>query len=305
MLDSVLIFIAFISGYIIPFKGLNNNILNKIIMYCVCFIIFCMGYEFAVITEHNNTIIKVLNISIIYASVIFIFNIFCLYIFVKRKKLYSKYIDVNRISPQNSSVLKFIIESFKYVFILLIGYIVGKIIPLEIIEQINNFVTINLVIVIFVIGVQLKLEGINLLQVVNNKDAISISIIVVISSFIAASILSQFFSLNYKQSIMVSVGLGWYSLSGPLNGNFLGEYYGVITFLIDFSREIVAISLVPLLKNYLNIELVGYAGCSAMDFSLPVIRETHGIKIIPLSIAVGIIMTILCPILLVLANIIL
>ena len=45
-------------------------------------------------------------------------------------------------------------------------------------------------------------------------------------------------------------------------------------------------------------------GVSAMDFSLPVIRETHGIKIIPLSIAVGIIMTILCPILLVLANLI-
>ncbi len=65
---------------------------------------------------------------------------------------------------------------------------------------------------------------------------------------------------------MVSSGLGWYSLSAILNTEFIGEYYGIVTFLVDFAREIIVIAAIPLLRNTLNVELVGYAANTAMDF---------------------------------------
>ena len=108
-----------------------------------------------------------------------------------------------------------------------------------------------------------------------------------------------------KESIMISSGLGWYSLSAILNTGFIGEYYGMVTFLIDFSREIVVIAAIPLLRNIFSIELVGYAANTAMDFSLPVIKNNYGTKMVPLAISIGLIFTILTPAILVLENIVL
>ena len=58
----------------------------------------------------------------------------------------------------------------------------------------------------------------------------------------------------------------------------------MITFLIDFLREILVIVMIPLLKRYLSVELVGYAANTAIDFCLPVIRNNYGNKVVPLAI---------------------
>ncbi|BCD90492.1 hypothetical protein fh0823_06310 [Francisella halioticida] len=104
---------------------------------------------------------------------------------------------------------------------------------------------------------------------------------------------------------MICSGLGWYSLSVVLNTNFLGEYYGMVTFMIDFLREIFVITLIPLLRKALSIELVGYAANTAMDFCLPVIKANYGMKVVPLAISIGLIFTIITPVLLILENILL
>jgi uncharacterized membrane protein YbjE (DUF340 family) len=156
-----------------------------------------------------------------------------------------------------------------------------------------------------IIGILLQLENITILDIFKNKFALLIVSIVTLTSIISAIIIGLILEIPMKESIMISSGLGWYSLSAILNTGFIGEYYGMVTFLIDFSREIVVIAAIPLLRNIFSIELVGYAANTAMDFSLPVIKNNYGTKMVPLAISIGLIFTILTPAILVLENIVL
>ncbi|AJI59833.1 LysO family transporter [Francisella tularensis] len=181
----------------------------------------------------------------------------------------------------------------------------GEIININITSIIDHIVFILLLALMLIIGALLKLENISIKDLFKNKEALFIVILVIGLSISSAIFISFMTNIPLKQSIMISFGLGWYSLSAVLNTDFIGEYYGMITFMVDFLREVLVIVMVPLLRRYLSVELVGYAANTAMDFCLPVIRNNYGNKIVPLAITIGLILTIITPALLVLENIIL
>ncbi|MED7789461.1 lysine exporter LysO family protein [Francisella sp. 19X1-34] len=176
---------------------------------------------------------------------------------------------------------------------------------IDITKFIDTIVFVMLLGLMLIIGVLLRLEKIPLKDIFKNKVALIIVAIIILTSIASGLIISLFTGISLKQSIMICSGLGWYSLSVVLNTNFLGEYYGMVTFMIDFLREIFVIALIPLLRAVLSIELVGYAANTAMDFCLPVIKDNYGTKVVPLAISIGLIFTITTPVLLILENIIL
>ncbi|MDE4965977.1 LysO family transporter, partial [Francisella tularensis] len=73
-------------------------------------------------------------------------------------------------------------------------------------------------------------------------------------SISSALFISFITNIPLKPSFMISFGLGWYSLSVVFNTDFIGEYYGMITFMFDFLREVRVIVMVPLLRRYLSVE---------------------------------------------------
>lgn len=222
---------------------------------------------------------------------------------------FNQYIKADFISiPKNDikgNVVLNILKASKYLIYLAVGYIIGEIICIDITRFIDNVVFIMLIALMIIIGILLKIEKISLKDLFKNKVALTIVAIVISTSLTSAIIISLLTSIPIKESIMICSGLGWYSLSVVLNTDFLGEYYGMITFMIDFLREIFVIALVPLLRKALSIELVGYAANTAMDFCLPVIKDNYGTKVVPLAISIGLIFTIKIPILLILENILL
>ncbi|MFC4891809.1 lysine exporter LysO family protein [Pseudofrancisella aestuarii] len=309
MLESLLIFIALLIGYFfIPLKNKYIVLVNKLIDIQVILIITIMGYNFSIFAKNNDVIIEVINLSLIYTIIIFLTNIIALFILCNliNRNLKQKYIESN-VNNKSISTNRFllIIKSSKYILYLLSGYILGEILNIKITDYLDNLVFIILISLMFTIGAQLKLEEIPLSRIIKNKDAFIISIVVVLTSILPALFISIFLPIPIKESIMISSGLGWYSLSGVLNSNFLGEYYGIATFLIDFLREVIAIALIPIVKKYFSVEMVGYSANTAMDFSLPVIKDTYGMQIVPLAISVGLIMALITPTLLVLENMLL
>ena len=153
--------------------------------------------------------------------------------------------------------------------------------------------------------IYLAVRYVSLKDLFKNKIALIIVAIVILTSLLSSLLISLRFGIPIKESIMICYGLGWYSLSVVLNKGFFGEYYGMVTFMIDFLREIFVIALIPLVRKTLSIELVGYAANTAMDFCLPVIKDNYGTKVVPLAISIGLIFTIITPILLILENILL
>ncbi|WP_150466302.1 lysine exporter LysO family protein [Francisella sp. SYW-9] len=308
MFESLLLFVTLIVGYyLFNFQPTKKNIkyIDLSLNFIVISIIFLLGYNFSIFTNTNSIVLKILGISFGYSIMILIANIsgvslYCYY----NKQIKANFITLTRKNIKGNIVWN-IIKASKYLIYLVIGYVIGEIISINITKFIDNIVFVMLLGLMLIIGILLKLEKISLKDIFKNKTALIIVTIIVLTSIASALIISLFTGISIKKSIMICSGLGWYSLSVVLNTNFLGEYYGMITFMIDFLREIFVIALIPLLRRILSVELIGYAANTAMDFCLPVIKDNYGTKAVPLAISIGLIFTIITPILLILENIIL
>lgn len=306
MFESIILFIVLIIGYKVNLKKSLKTIkfINLSLDFIVISIILLLGYNFSIFTHTNTVILKVLGLSTAYTITIFIMNTLGLIIYCKcSPKIKIEYIEIANNSTNN--IVLTILKASKYLIYLVIGYILGEIFNIDITDTINSIVFIMLLSLMLIIGVLLRFENISLKSLFKNKVALTIVIVIFLSSILSAIIISLIANIPIKESIMICSGLGWYSLSVVLNTDFLGEYYGMVTFLVDFSREIIVIALIPMLKRALSVELIGYAANTAMDFCLPVIRNNYGTKSIPLAISVGLIFTIITPVLLVLENLIL
>ncbi|AIT08715.1 membrane protein [Candidatus Francisella endociliophora] len=308
MYESIALFICLLMGYyIFNFNKSTQTIkyINTALELIVVLIIFLLGYNFSIFTHTNTIVFDVISTSLLYSCILFIANILgvCLYCYYK-SQLKSKFVSIGS-SSQTQNIFLLVLQASKYLTYLIIGYILGEIINIDMTHFIDNVVLALLFGLMFIIGILLRLENIPIKDLFKNKVAITIVIIIVITSISSAILISLITNIPLKESIMICSGFGWYSLSVVLNTGFIGEYYGMVTFMVDFLREIIVIATVPLLKRYLSIELVGYAANTAMDFCLPVIKNNYGTKIVPLAIAVGLIFTILTPGILVLENLIL
>lgn len=308
MLESLILFIFLIIGYYIfnfPQSLKIIKLINLSLDFIVISIIFLLGYNFSIFTNTNTIVLEVIGISLIYITIITVANILGIFIFCKKDPNIKAQFKSDNISEAKENLFITILKASKYLIYLIIGYILGEIININITSFINDIVFVMLLLLMLIIGGLLRFENISLISLFKNKLAMSVVVIVIATSIISAILISYMINIPVKQSVMISSGLGWYSLSVVLNTDFIGEYYGMITFMVDFLREILVIAMVPLLKRYFSVEMVGYAANTAMDFCLPILRNNYGNKIVPLAITIGLTMTIITPILLVLENIIL
>ena len=310
MFESLILFMGLLIGYHL-FKFKNPVKYFKLTNICldiiVILIIFMMGYNFSIFTQTNSIIFNVIGLSLVYTIVLFITNVFGIKLFLKITKAKKFKSPKLKQSHENKFInfLMLVIKSSKYILYLILGYILGEYFNLDITNIINDCVFILLFGLMLIIGILLRLENITISEVFKNRFALLIVLVVIFTSIVSAIIIGLALNIPLKESIMISSGLGWYSLSAVLNTEFIGEYYGIVTFMIDFSREIVVIATIPLLRNILNVELVGYSANMAMDFALPVIKDNYGTKMVPLAISIGLIFTIITPAILVIENIIL
>ena len=67
--------------------------------------------------------------------------------------------------------------------------------------------------------------------------------------------------------------------------------------MIELVRELVALVMIPLIIHSRPSVAIGYAGATAMDFTLPVIQSTGGVRCVPIAIVSGFILSLLVPIL--------
>ena len=79
-------------------------------------------------------------------------------------------------------------------------------------------------------------------------------------------------------------------------GDAFGPIFGGASFLIELMRELVDLIAIPLLIRSYPSTAIGYAGATAMDFTLPVIQTTGGVRCVPVAIVSGFILSLLVPV---------
>lgn len=174
----------------------------------------------------------------------------------------------------------------------LLGYFLLAGLPM-----VDEVATGALMLLLFLIGLQLRNAGLSLRKLLMNRQGLGIALVLMASSLLAGLALIPWLEVPWHQALALASGFGWYSLSGIVIGDALGPAWGGVAFLNDVLREIIALALIPLVITARPAVAIGYGGATAMDFTLPVIRSSGGLACVPVAIASGFLLSFLSPVL--------
>ncbi len=294
MLQLVALMAAMFLGYAIRRLPLSLAVLNKSLFYLVVLILLVMGYELG----SNNTnlaaeLSQLSKIVLVFTLCLFAAN-FLVGWWVLKKLNLRLYTPAHVAKGANWWL--FVKESGKYVVIILLGLILGALFK-QPVPALNEVISGLLFVLLFIIGHQMRLGGVSLREIIFNKNGLSLALTIMISSLMAGMIAAIILGLPFKSGLMLSSGFGWYTLSSILNTSFIDHNFGACSFFIDFIREVIAIILIPSLGQRYPATFVGYSGATAMDFSLPIIKQNLHEDCVLLAISSGMLLSIAVPIL--------
>jgi uncharacterized membrane protein YbjE (DUF340 family) len=187
------------------------------------------------------------------------------------------------------------LESVKLIVVVGGGLVVGLLLPIDLswVDTASEWI---LFLLLFFIGIQLRNSGLTLRQILLNKQGMAIAAVVIATCMLGGVIAAILLDLPLYQALAMASGFGWYSLAGILMGDAFGPVFGGASFLIELMRELVALVAIPLFIRSYPCTAIGYAGATAMDFTLPVIQTTGGVRCVPVAIVSGFILSLLVPV---------
>ncbi|WP_299013900.1 lysine exporter LysO family protein [uncultured Photobacterium sp.] len=285
------IFLPLVIGYLIPVdKESVVDFINTQTSRLVLVILALMGLSLAGLDNVGKNLSQIL----IYTSVFFISISACNLLALPL---------LDKIWPTDTSqdhrkfpFFKMIMESVRLVLVVTAGLIVGLLSGFDL-SWVDKASEIILLILLFLIGIQLRNSGMTLRQILLNRKGITIALLIVMTSLPGGIIAAMLLGIPLTHGLAMASGFGWYSLTGILIGDSLGPVFGGAAFLNELLRELVALSIIPIVIGRYPSTAIGYAGATAMDFTLPIIQNSGGIRCVPIAIVSGFILSLLVPVL--------
>ncbi|HHF0534108.1 MULTISPECIES: lysine exporter LysO family protein [Vibrio] len=284
------IFAPLVVGYLIPIS--RSSLLEKInqsTSYLIYVILSLMGLSLAALDNLSSNLQSIL----LYASTFFLClsacNLLALPIIDKIIPLQTN--QNQKKLPSSSMAL----ESVKLIVVVGGGLVVGLLLPIDLswVDTASEWI---LFLLLFFIGIQLRNSGLTLRQILLNKQGMAIAAVVIATCMLGGVLAAVLLDLPLYQALAMASGFGWYSLAGILMGDAFGPVFGGASFLIELMRELVALVAIPLFIRSYPCTAIGYAGATAMDFTLPVIQTTGGVRCVPVAIVSGFILSLLVPV---------
>ena len=284
------IFAPLVVGYLIPIS--RSSLLEKInqsTSYLIYVILSLMGLSLAALDNLSSNLQSIL----LYASTFFLClsacNLLALPIIDKIIPLQTN--QNQKKLPLSSMAL----ESVKLIVVVGGGLVVGLLLPIDLswVDTASEWI---LFLLLFFIGIQLRNSGLTLRQILLNKQGMAIAAVVIATCMLGGVLAALLLDLPLYQALAMASGFGWYSLAGILMGDAFGPVFGGASFLIELMRELVALVAIPLFIRSYPCTAIGYAGATAMDFIVPVIQTTGGVRCVPVAIVSGFILSLLVPV---------
>ncbi|MCM0147390.1 lysine exporter LysO family protein [Photobacterium galatheae] len=285
------IFLPLIIGYFIPVK--NASVLDFIhaqTSRLVLVILTLMGLSLAGLDNLGENLSQILLYTFTFFICISACNALALPLLDKYYPLETQH------GHQQLPKVKMLLESAKLILVVAAGLGVGLLLNIDL-SWVDQASEIILLLLLFFIGIQLRNSGMTLRQILLNKQGIMIALTIIATSLPGGLIAAWLLDIPVTHGLAMASGFGWYSLAGILIGDGLGPVFGGASFLNELLRELIALTLIPaVIARYPNTA-IGYAGATAMDFTLPVIQNCGGIRCVPIAIVSGFILSLLVPVL--------
>lgn len=163
-------------------------------------------------------------------------------------------------------------------------------------DEVSQLVELLLMAFVFIVSVDVG-AGLDRRRVSSlGKDAMLLSAGTVVGSLVVGLAFSFVPSLGLKGALAASLGMGWYTLDGPLVTASLGALAGATGFLSNFFRELFTFFAYPLFRRkFGSRSSISLGGATTMDTTLTVISAVGGNEVGALSFLHGVIITILVP----------
>ena len=163
--------------------------------------------------------------------------------------------------------------------------------------QLDNLIQLVLAVLLFTIGYEVAQDRSWWLKAwEDRKRAVLLPLAVVAASLLGGALAGLVVRLPLDEALVMGAGMGWYSMSAVLVGQSHGYAVGALAFLANLFRELTVLLAAPWLMRWGGKGgLIGAAGATAMDSTLPVIVRVAGSKTAVLSLVSGMILSLLVP----------
>ena len=176
------------------------------------------------------------------------------------------------------------------------GTAVGLALPTIAVIKDGTVATWLLYFLLFIIGMQMASGDNSLGKLICQPAALLVPAVTIVGSLAGSLGTLVFAGMTPGKALALGSGFGWYSLSGVLISNLGDPTLGAASFLANLFRETLSFLTIPILVVTGRCESgIGIAGATSMDVTLPVVEDTWGSRVVPLSVAHGVILSFLVP----------
>ena len=288
----LIILLPLIAGYLIPLHRPSAlKLIARLLSWIVYVILFFMGISLAFLDNLASNLLSILHYAAVSVVIILLCNIAAL-MWLEQKMPWQNHHRQEKLPSRLAMAL----ESLQLCGLVLIGFLIG-LSGLPFLQHATEASEYTLIFLLFLIGIQLRNNGMTLRQIVLNRRGMMVAVVVMVSSLLGGIINAFILDLPLKTGLAMASGFGWYSLSGILLTESYGPVIGSAAFFNDLARELLAIMLIPGLVRRSRSTALGLCGATSMDFTLPVLQRSGGVEIVPAAIVHGFILSLLVPIL--------
>ncbi|EOC1427239.1 lysine exporter LysO family protein [Cronobacter dublinensis] len=288
----LIIVVPLILGYLIPLRKAGAlRFINQLLSWLVYIILFFMGISLAFLDNLSANLLAIFHYSAVSITVIMLCNIAAL-LWLERTLPWRHQHHQEKLPSRLAMAL----ESLKLCGVVVLGFVLG-LTGLAFLKHATAASEYTLIFLLFLIGIQLRNNGMTLRQIVLNRRGMMVAVVVLGSSLIAGVVNALLLGLPLRTGLAMASGFGWYSLSGILMTESYGPVIGSAAFFNDLGRELIAIMLIPTLVRRSRSTALGICGATSMDFTLPVLQRSGGLELVPAAIVHGFILSLLVPLL--------
>ncbi|WP_105630195.1 lysine exporter LysO family protein [Cronobacter dublinensis] len=288
----LIIVVPLILGYLIPLRKAGAlRFINQLLSWLVYIILFFMGISLAFLDDLSANLLAIFHYSAVSITVIMLCNIAAL-LWLERTLPWRHQHHQEKLPSRLAMAL----ESLKLCGVVVLGFVLG-LTGLAFLKHATAASEYTLIFLLFLIGIQLRNNGMTLRQIVLNRRGMMVAVVVLGSSLIAGVVNALLLGLPLRAGLAMASGFGWYSLSGILMTESYGPVIGSASFFNDLGRELIAIMLIPTLVRRSRSTALGICGATSMDFTLPVLQRSGGLELVPAAIVHGFILSLLVPLL--------
>lgn len=162
----------------------------------------------------------------------------------------------------------------------------------------DTWVTLALMVLLVTVGFELGSDRAVLSQAWEDRNKLLVMPgVVAVASLAGAALAGWVAGFPWREAMAAGAGFGWYSLSGIMVGREFGSQAGALAFLANLMREMSVFVLAPwLVRRAGGGGLVGAAGATAMDSTMPAIIRAAGRQVALAGLVSGAVLSLLVPV---------